>query len=300
MTTEQLYEFLVLSKSLNYSKAASALYISQPLLTRHIQALEREFGAALFLRSSHGVSLTEAGRILASQAGGLIDKCSKAVNQLNMKNLPANGKIRIGCALEFSYANHLRTFQQQFMRRYPDVEISFEVQFSAIPENLMERYDILFTPCEYQRIPGNVRRELIMNQGTYAVLPHGHSLMAKSLVTLHQLAGSTLIVPYADEFMGPYAQNMRLVEKHARGHLNCIKVPNLPTALYLVSTGAGIIIAPRYVKNMVSSDIFVVGISDRSCRFPEYIYYIGHPGNGAAKLFYEEFRRDCIRAENPG
>ena len=38
MNTERLYEFLVLSHVLNYTRAAKALYISQPILTRHIQA----------------------------------------------------------------------------------------------------------------------------------------------------------------------------------------------------------------------------------------------------------------------
>ena len=41
VNTERLYEFLVLSHVLNYTRAAKALYISQPILTRHIQALER-------------------------------------------------------------------------------------------------------------------------------------------------------------------------------------------------------------------------------------------------------------------
>ena len=47
MNTERLYEFLVLSRVLNYSRAAKALYISQPILTRHIQALEAELGVPL-------------------------------------------------------------------------------------------------------------------------------------------------------------------------------------------------------------------------------------------------------------
>ena len=42
-------------------------------------------------------------------------------------------------------------------------------------------------------------------------------------------------------------------------------------------------------------DTFVVGISDRSCRFNEYLYYHSRQDNGAAKLFYEEFRNLFIR-----
>ena len=44
MKTETLYEFLVLSKTLNYSKAAENLYISQSVLSKHIQEMEKELG----------------------------------------------------------------------------------------------------------------------------------------------------------------------------------------------------------------------------------------------------------------
>ena len=72
MNTERLYEFFVLSHVLNYTRAAKALYISQPILTRHIQALEAELGVPLFRRTTHGVTLTEAGRLLSNQAEGLL------------------------------------------------------------------------------------------------------------------------------------------------------------------------------------------------------------------------------------
>ena len=119
--------------------------------------------------------------------------------------------------------------------------------------------------------------------------------MTKSLIALHQLAGETLIVPYAWEPFGPYARNWLLVEKSTRGRIGCIKATNLMTALFLVSTGKGIVIAPRHVRNMLTKDCFVVGISDRDCRFNEYVYYNEATDNGAARLFYEEFRAEYIR-----
>ena len=147
----------------------------------------------------------------------------------------------------------------------------------------------------YAQPPAGVVRRLIFSHGTYAVLPPGHKLMTKSLIALHQLAGETLIVPYAWEPFGPYARNWLLVEKSTRGRIGCIKAPNLMTALFLVSTGKGIVIAPRHVRNMLTKDCFVVGISDRDCRFNEYVYYNEATDNGAARLFYEEFRAEYIR-----
>ena len=110
MNTGMLYEFLVLSKLLNYSKAAVALYISQSVLTKHMQALEKEMGIPLLLRTTHGVTLTEAGKVLAKEAPELLGKCDSILRRLRNKNIPARSSIRIGMGLEFSYSNHIRQF----------------------------------------------------------------------------------------------------------------------------------------------------------------------------------------------
>lgn len=95
MNTERLYEFLVLSHVLNYTHAAKALYISQPILTRHIQALEAELGVPLFRRTTHGVTLTEAGRLLSNQAEGLLEKCDRALSLVRERNMPVQGSVMI-------------------------------------------------------------------------------------------------------------------------------------------------------------------------------------------------------------
>lgn len=62
MNTKQIDCVLELSSSLNFSKAAEALYISQPSLTYQIQSLETEIGFAVFERSAKGTILTPAGK----------------------------------------------------------------------------------------------------------------------------------------------------------------------------------------------------------------------------------------------
>lgn len=64
MKLDHIREFLVLADLLNFSRASSRLGVSQPVLTRHIQELEKHFGVVLFTRSTRGMSLTPAGREL--------------------------------------------------------------------------------------------------------------------------------------------------------------------------------------------------------------------------------------------
>lgn len=288
MNTGRIYEFFVLSKLLSFSKAADALYISQSVLTKHIQDLEKELGCQLLTRTTHGVALTDAGRVLAKEAPGLINKCDSTLRRLRGQNAWSQGSIRIGIALEFSYSNHIRSLFQRFSSRYPDIELKYDVFSGNTPNTVASGCDILFTPCVYHDIPDNIHRLLVCHHGTHAILPPQHPLISTSAIYLHQLTGQTIIVPHAQELFGPYAQNWMLAEKATKGQISTIKVDNLPTALFLVAMGKGICIAPRYAKNLMPPDTFDIAISDLNCRFDEYLYY-NECGNEAAKLFYEEF-----------
>jgi hypothetical protein len=106
---------------------------------------------------------------------------------------------------------------------------------------------------------------------------------------MHDLEGETIIVPFMQEWFGPYAKNWNLIKKHTHDRVNCIPANDLPSALFQVATHKGISIVPRYVKNLLPINSFIIGISNPECIFNEYIYYKETSENGAAKLFYETF-----------
>jgi Transcriptional regulator len=56
--------FIEVAKNLSFSKAAEALYISQPAITKHIQSLEKNYKVSLFERKGNSVALTAEGKIL--------------------------------------------------------------------------------------------------------------------------------------------------------------------------------------------------------------------------------------------
>lgn len=288
MNTGRIYEFLVLSRLLSYSRAADALYISQSVLTKHIQELEKELGCQLLIRTTHGVALTEAGRVLVKEAPSLINKCDSALRRLRSKTIGSQGSITIGIALELSYSNHIQSFLRTFAGRYPDIELKYDIFTGSTPSSIASECDILFTPCVYHDLPDNIHRLFVRHHGTHAILPPHHPLISTSAVYLHQLAGQTVIVPHAEELFGPYAQNWMQADKATKGQISIIKVENLPTALFLVSMGKGICIAPRHVKNLMPPNTFDIAVSDMNCRFDEYLYF-NETDNEAAKLFFEEF-----------
>lgn len=72
MSVEQLNSFVVVAEEGALVRAARRLHVSQPPLTRRIQALEDELGATLFERLPRGVRLTPAGEALLPRARAVL------------------------------------------------------------------------------------------------------------------------------------------------------------------------------------------------------------------------------------
>jgi LysR family nitrogen assimilation transcriptional regulator len=62
----------------SYSRGAEFLRISQPAVSRQIHALEQELGRPLFVRHSHGVSMTDAGRTLLERGQAILRQFDQA------------------------------------------------------------------------------------------------------------------------------------------------------------------------------------------------------------------------------
>ena len=252
--------------------------------------MEDGLGVRLFTRTTHGVSLTQSGMILAQKAEHLIDHCNAAARRIHTEGLPMSGEIHVACALELAYSSHIKVFVSRFMERYPDIRVCFDVKSEGTPEEILRTspYDFVFTPCEYLGPGPGIHMHLLHRHGTYAALPPGHRLLSKSLIYLRELEGETIVVPFAHELFGPYARNWLLVRKYTHEKVSCIKVPNLSTALFLVSIGKGIAIIPRYARKFASENIMFSVIANELCSFHEYLYYKATTDNQAARVFYEE------------
>ncbi len=78
MNIDAAREFLALARCLNFTEAAASLNITQPALSKHIIALEKEFNCRLLDRNRRGVNLTESGKILFQSATVIVEEYDKA------------------------------------------------------------------------------------------------------------------------------------------------------------------------------------------------------------------------------
>lgn len=90
--------FLALTRHLNYARAAEELGISQPTLSRSIQALERHLDLRLFDRDRGGVEMTPQGRDVAERAGVLVADADALERQSRLSAAGQAGRICFGMA----------------------------------------------------------------------------------------------------------------------------------------------------------------------------------------------------------
>ena len=96
MTFRQLEYFLEVARTLNFSKAAENLFVSQSTLSKAISMLETELGAVLFLRDRHKVSLTPAGAVLATNLPRLREDLAKTIDLVQEVKEGMRGRLALG------------------------------------------------------------------------------------------------------------------------------------------------------------------------------------------------------------
>lgn len=115
--------FLQLADTLNYTKTASLLGISQPALTQQIKKLEKKLETTLFATNGKQLHLTEAGQIMRDAVENIYDILIDAAEKIHDENLSTTGKITIG--ISASVEDKVMTeFITNYYKQYPDITVT--------------------------------------------------------------------------------------------------------------------------------------------------------------------------------
>ncbi len=178
----ELYRlFYIVAISGSFSKAADTLFISQPAVTFQIKNLESQLGLSLFVRTKHGVLLTDEGKILFDYVKKGIDSISNGESALtNLKNLDS-GIIRIGASTTVS-RHVLMPYLEYFHNEYPKIDIQI---VNNLTDNLIKdlrngNLDVLLLnlPMEESKdikiIPVESVQDIFVGNKKYYDLTKGH------------------------------------------------------------------------------------------------------------------------------
>lgn len=137
----ELYKvFYHVAKSLSFSEAADALFISQSAVSQSIKTLEKRLNQTLFIRSTKRVALTKEGELLLKHIEPAINLISRGENQLCAD--PKSGiQLRIG-ASDTICRYYLVPYLNKFHKQYPNIHIKVSNGTSFQCAKLLERNEV--------------------------------------------------------------------------------------------------------------------------------------------------------------
>lgn len=141
MTLIQLANFIRIAELGSLSKAAAAIRIAQPALSRQLKDMEAEFGADLFTRHRWGVSMTPAGELLLEKARRIISETECARDAVRALSEEPAGPVSLGVPTSIAAAL-LPELAVILQSRYPKVRPRLIEGFSAILHGQMLAGDL--------------------------------------------------------------------------------------------------------------------------------------------------------------
>lgn len=123
MTLDQLRIFLAVAEHLHFTRAAEELYITQPAVSAAIQSLEQEYAVKLFHRIGRQIQITEAGKLLQSEARKILEQVALTERGLRELNDLQRGELNLGASL--TIGNYwLPQRISQFQHQYPKISVN--------------------------------------------------------------------------------------------------------------------------------------------------------------------------------
>ena len=248
MELRQLEFFCAVSTLENFTKAAHFLHVSQPSVTKTIQALETELNLKLFDRRQKHFSLTEAGKIFLLHAKKILQDVQTAQQSIEKFQSQTSEVIRFGVPPMFE-AYLFPEFFIKFQANNP--KIILDLQECQNSEIVLEKinadeldFGIIFSDSE--KIFDNAIK--ILEDEIFLCLSHSHKLANAEKISFAQLKHENFILQPVGTF-----QNFLTLQKATDAGFApkiLLTTSQIQTIKKLVASGSAISLLPNFtIKN---------------------------------------------------
>lgn len=193
MQIGQFEIFMMVARLKSISKAAKLLFMTQPAVSNQIHAMENYYGAQLFERHSHGVTLTPAGAVVAEfgpKILGLHENMEKAIDQvlnIESQNLVVGASSNVG-----NYA--LPCSVCAFKEKYPEIKIRLEIANSAaIIQQVLDKKVHLGVLEGFVDHP-DLKTSLVFSDQLVLITSPSEKWLKRDSITLQELKSEPMIM----------------------------------------------------------------------------------------------------------
>ncbi|MEV4177670.1 LysR substrate-binding domain-containing protein [Nonomuraea sp. NPDC049709] len=178
--------FTAVAEHRHFGRAAEALHITQPSLSRQIRGLERQLGARLLDRTPQGTRLTEAGEVFLPRAKTLLRSAAQAAAQTRAAARPS--RITIGYTAGLIVTPAVR----ELRRLHPDADVRTSHVAWNEPRPALLDYRVDAVVTRLPLAPDGLDVTILYDEPRMLLLSRDHRLAGRTSVTLDDIADEPL------------------------------------------------------------------------------------------------------------
>ncbi|QNK03237.1 LysR family transcriptional regulator [Dyella telluris] len=192
---KQMRAFVYTVKLGTLTRAAEALFLSQPTVSLQLQALERELGVSLLERRRRRINLTDAGEALYELARPLVEGWENLDRdfQAKVKGMQG-GRLTIAAGsstIQYLLPDLVRRYRESF----PDVQLQLANVTGKDGLALLRADEADFAVGSMLDVPNDIAWAPVHHYDPMLIMPPDHPLASKATVTLQDLSPYGLILP---------------------------------------------------------------------------------------------------------
>ena len=188
-----LVYFREVARQLHFRRAAEALAVAQPALSRQIAQLERALGTALFTRSSRRVELTPAGRALARELEPLLAALAGIPAQLRAVAEGRIGRVRVAFT-GLAMATVLPPILREFHRRHPGIRVELNESPTSAQLAALQAGEVACGFFHPDAPTPALHVHTLLRERNGVLLPVDHPLARRPWLRLRELAETPFIL----------------------------------------------------------------------------------------------------------
>jgi DNA-binding transcriptional LysR family regulator len=188
-----LVYFREVARQLHFRRAAEALAVAQPALSRQISQLEGALGAPLFLRSSRRVELTPAGRALAREIEPWLQAMAGLPGRLRAVAEGQVGRVRVAFT-GLAMATVLPPILREFHRLHPGIRVELNESPTSAQLAALQAGEIACGFFHPDAPTPGLRVHLLLRERNGVLLPADHPLASRAALRLRELAATPFIL----------------------------------------------------------------------------------------------------------
>ena len=262
MNYNKLRYFYEAGRTLNLTRAAQDLYISQPALSKHIADLEQDLGVQLFVRTNRNLVLTRGGQVLMEECERIFADEEAIYRRVRSAASQESGSLKLAF-MGIDAAYRIPDLLSKLGEKWPNVNVStrrlnWDLVYEAVESGSAD-VGLKLSSCE--TYPEHIGRCVLREGRVAAVLPAGHPLAGPSPIGVEQLKEEPFVFLTKDESVIPHDHALRLCRDAGFTPNIVASYPNVETVVMMVRAGAGVALLSPFAPLGVLSGVVCVPLT---------------------------------------